>query len=207
VTAAYDGTVQPAKALLAPTMLGYWSGAPTPKRDAAAAKKLLAEAGKTGMKARLTLLNKPNYVTAGQVIQAQLGEIGVQVDLQVLDGGAYWSSGKGDTGRDLELSLQRFGGKADPSFIAQWFLPSQIGTWNWQRWNSPEYQKLYDEASTSGDPKHRAELYVKMQQLMDQSDAFVPLTHETNIYLAKSALDPAILPNGDDIQYRYFRLV
>jgi hypothetical protein len=34
----------------------------------------------------------------------------------------------------------------------------------------------------------------------------VPLTHETNIYLAAPGLDPAILPNGDDVQYADFRL-
>jgi peptide/nickel transport system substrate-binding protein len=207
ITAGYDGTVQPARALLAPSMLGHWADAPVPKPDAAAAKQLLSEAGKSGLKARLTVLNKPNYVTAAQVIQAQLGEIGMKIELQVLDGGAFWSSGEGETGKNLDLFILRFGGKADPSFIAQWFLPAQIGSWNWQRWDSQDYAKFFQEAATSGDARHRADCYIRMQQLMNQSDAIVPLTHETNIYVTTQKLDPAILPNGDDIQYPAFRLV
>ena len=205
ITAAYDGTVTRARALLAPGMLGFWAEAPAPGRDLAAAKALLAATGKTGIAARLTLLNKPAYLNAAEVIQARLGEIGVTVTLQPLDDASYWSSGQGAAGQGLELFLGRFGGKADPAFITQWFLPAQIGSWNWQRWNSPDYARLYDQAA-AGDADKRAALYIEMQRLMDQSDAFVPLTHETNIYLAASGLDPAILPNGDDVQYADFRL-
>jgi peptide/nickel transport system substrate-binding protein len=205
ITAAYDGTVARARALLAPGMPGYWAEAPAPKRDAAAAKALLAEAGKAGAVARLTVLNKPAYVAAAQVIQAQLAEIGMKLEIQPLDDASYWSSGNGAAGQALELFLGRFGGKADPAFITQWFLPGQIGSWNWQRWDSADYARLYAAAATEGDGMKRAALYVEMQRLMDQSDAFVPLTHETNIYLAAAGLDPAILPNGDDVQYAGFR--
>ena len=151
------------------------------------------------------MLNKLNYVTAAEVIQARLGEIGLAVDLQILDGGSFWSSGDGAGGQRLELFLLRFGGKADPSFIAQWFLPGQIGSWNWQRWNSADYAALFAEAAGAADAAHRAELYVRMQQLMDRSDAIIPLTHETSLYLAEAGLDPALLPNGDDQQYARFR--
>ena len=44
-----------------------------------------------------------------------------------------------------------------------------------------------------------------MQQLMEESNAFIWLTHETRIFAAKSWLAPALLPNGDDWQYRYFK--
>jgi peptide/nickel transport system substrate-binding protein len=205
IAAAYDGTVTRAKALLAPPMLGYWPEAPAPKRDLDAAKAALAQSGKNGVAAKLTFLNKPAYLAAAEVIQAQLGELGVTIDLRPLDAASYWSSGNGVAGETLELFLGRFGGKADPAFITQWFLPSQIGTWNWQRWNSPDYAKLYTQAAGEGDKAIRVQFYIDMQRLMDQSDAFVPLTHETNLFLAAAGLDPAILPNGDDIQYAEFR--
>lgn len=205
IAAAYDGTVARAKALLAPPMLGYWPDAPAPKRDLDAAKAALAGSGKSGVTAKLTFLNKPAYLAAAEVIQAQLGELGVAIDLRPLDAASYWSSGNGAGGETLELFLGRFGGKADPAFITQWFLPSQIGTWNWQRWNSPDYAALYAQAAGEGEAAKRARLYIEMQRLMDRSDAFVPLTHETNLFLAASGLDPAILPNGDDIQYADFR--
>jgi peptide/nickel transport system substrate-binding protein len=43
-----------------------------------------------------------------------------------------------------------------------------------------------------------------MQQLMDESAAYVWLTHEVNMFATKNWLNPAILPNGDDWQYRHF---
>ncbi|MGB8843127.1 MAG: ABC transporter substrate-binding protein, partial [Aliidongia sp.] len=182
----------------------HWPDAPAPTHDPAAARTLLAEAGLSGLTARLTLLNKPAYRVAGEVIQAQLREIGLTIELQPLDDASYWSSGAGAAGEKLELFLGRFGGKADPAFIAQWFLPAQIGRWNWQRWNSPDYAKLYDEADAAADEGARATLYIEMQKLMDRSDAVIPLTHETNLYLSAPRLDPAILPNGDDVQYADF---
>ena len=44
-----------------------------------------------------------------------------------------------------------------------------------------------------------------MQKLMDESAAYVWLTHEVNIFASKKWLQPSILPNGDDWQYRYFK--
>ncbi len=205
VTAAYDGTVTPARALLAPGMLGHWADAPMRKRDPEAARALIQAAGLAGLRARLTVLNKLDQVTAAEVIQARLGEIGIDVAIELLDSGSFWSSGGGKAGEGLELFLLRFGGKADPSFIAQWFLPGEIGSWNWQRWNSADYAALFAEAGAEPDPAKRAALYIEMQQLMDASDAIIPLTHETNLYLAEAGLDPALLPNGDDQQYALFR--
>jgi peptide/nickel transport system substrate-binding protein len=206
ILAAYNGTVERANALMAPGLLGYWQDAPVHQRDVEGAKALLAEAGHAnGLELRLTLLNQSQYVTAGQVIQAQLAEAGITLNLEVLDGGTFWSMGEGEAGENLELSLQQFGGKADPSFQTQWFVSAQTGEWNWQRWQNPEFDKLNATAESTTDEAARQDAYVKMQQLMEESAAFVWLTHEVNIFASKKWLQPAILPNGDDWQYRHFR--
>jgi peptide/nickel transport system substrate-binding protein len=204
---AYNGAVGPAYGPVAPGLLGYWPDAPKYKRDVALAKKLLAEAGlSSGLKLRLTLLNRPAFQSVGQIVQAMLGEAGIQLDLDIQDAGTYWSMGKGDNGKNLELSLQRFGGKADPAFQTQWFVPSQIGDWNWQRWNSPQYEELYAKAGSTNDTAARSRGYIEMQKLMDESAAFIWLTHEANVFAYRSWLAPAILPNGDDMLYSRFAL-
>jgi peptide/nickel transport system substrate-binding protein len=208
VLAAFNGAVKPARSIIAPGLLGYWKDAPVYKRDVAGAKKLLAEAGvKPGTKLKLTLLNRPAYQTAGVVIQAMLQEVGIDLTLEVLDGGAFWSVGKGEAGKNLELSLQRFGGKADPAFHTQWFVKEQIGVWNWQRWDSPEFDKIYNDAASASAVARRNELYIELQKVMDKSAAFIWLTHEANVFATKQWLDPAILPNGDDLQYSLFKEV
>jgi peptide/nickel transport system substrate-binding protein len=206
--AGWDGTVPRARALLAPALLGHWAGAPTHRRDLAAARRLLAEAGlPNGLSTRLTVLNKPSYQTAALVIQSNLAEIGVRVAIDVQDAGTFWSLGKGATGEKLELVLQRFGGKLDPSFQTQWFVSSQVGVWNWQRWRNPEFDALNARAGSILDPEERARLYVRMQGLMEDSAAFIWLTHEANVFGSRRWLEPAVLPTGDDWQFWNFREV
>ena len=143
-----------------------------------------------GLDLKLTLLNQSQYVTTAQVVQANLAEVGINLNLDVLDGGAFWSQGEGEAGENLELSLQQFGGKADPSFQTQWFVSEQVGEWNWQRWKSADFDKLNVEAELTTDEAKRAELYVQMQKLMDESAAYVWLTHEVNIFASKKWLQP-----------------
>ncbi len=203
--AAWDGAVGRAHALMAPGLLGHWQDAPVHAQDLDAARALLAEAGHgSGLNLRLTLLNRPAYQTAGLVAQAQLAQVGINLELEVLDGGTYWSMGEGEAGENLELSIQRFGGKADPSFQTQWFVTGQIGSWNWQRWSSEEFDQMNAVADSTVDEAVRAETYIRMQELMDESSAYIWLTHEVNLFAVKDWLEPAILPNGDDWQYAHF---
>lgn len=206
ILAAYNGAVTRAYSLIAPGLLGYWADAPKYKRDIDAAKKLMAEAGhEKGFECKLTLLNRPAFQAAGLVVQAMLANLGIKLNLEVLDGGTFWSAGKGDAGKNLDLSIQRFGGKADPAFQTQWFVSEQVGVWNWQRWASPEFDKLNVAAASTDDANERARLYIELQKVMDQSAAYIWLTHEVNVFASKKWLRPAILPNGDDLQLGLFR--
>ncbi len=206
VLAGYNGKVTRANAMIQPSLLGYWKDAPVYRRDVATAKKLLAEAGQpNGFKTRLTLLNTALYKTMAQVVQANLAEVGIECDLDVRDAGTFWGSGKGDPGKALDLSLQRFSAKMDPSFTSQWFVSDQVGVWNWQRWANPEFDKLHVLADSTNDTAERAKAVIRMQQLMDDSAAFVWLTHGASIFAARKWVQPAILPNGTDWQFEFFK--
>ncbi len=205
ILGAYNGTVTRARSLMAPGLLGHWADAPVIKRDLPGAKKLLADAGlPSGFKAKITVLNRPTFQAAAQIAQANLAEIGVDLAIEVLDTGTYYSSGKGDVGKNLELSLQRFGGKLDPGFQTQWFTGEQVGEWNWQRWRNDEFDRLDRIGQSTIDTKAREAAYIRMQQLMADSVAYIWLTHEVNVFAGKTWLRPSILPNGDDWQYEHF---
>lgn len=206
VLAAYNGAAKPIRAVLASGTLGYWADAPTYQRDVAAARALLSEAGVApGTKVRLTLLGTPAYQSLALVVRAMLAEIGLDVQIDARPAATYWSSGEGEQGQALELSLQRFGGQPDPSFQTQWFVSGQTGQWNWQRWKNPEFDRLDQEARSTDDDTARARDYVAMQKLMDDSAAFIWLTNEANVFASAKWLDPAILPTGDDLQFPLFR--
>ena len=204
IEGGWGGTVSRADAPIAPGLLGAWPQAPHRACDLAAAKSLLGQAGAQQLQLRLTLLNTPEYQNAGVVLQAQLADAGIRLDLDVRDGGAFWSAGNGEAGKELELALQRFGGKADPAFNLQWFTAAQIGVWNWQRWRDPEFDRLTAEAAQTDDTAARARLYIAAQQRMDESAAYVWLTHEAHAFGYRDWLRPAVLPNGDDMSLDRF---
>ncbi len=170
----------------------------------AEARKLLQEAGQTNLSFKLTILNQPAFQAMALVAQALLREIGVTVQIDAQEGGTYWESGKGDTGKNLDLFLLRFNGKHDPNFIMQWFVSGQIGNWNWQRWNSPAYDKLFTDAAAELDRAKRRQMAIDAQKLMDESAAFVWITNEVNMLVHRNWLKPSALPGWLDWQYDNF---
>ncbi len=197
--AGYNGLAPRANALIMPQVTGYWAAAPAHKRDVAAAKALMAEAGHAaGFRTRITVQNQPVYQTMALVARALLAEIGITLEVDAQDAGTFFSAGKGETGKNLDLFMIRFNGKLDPNFLAQWFTTAQIGTWNWQRWSDPAFDQLLDQGSTELDDTKRAALFVQAQQRMEDSAAFVWLTYDVSVFAHRTWLKPALLPTGID---------
>jgi ABC-type transport system substrate-binding protein len=84
-------------------------------------------------------------------------------------------------------------------------VSGQLGGWNWQRWANPEFDRLDKVASSTLDTAERAKALVRMQELMEDSAAFVWLTHDVLNFATRSWLKPAVLPNGNDWQLDDFR--
>jgi peptide/nickel transport system substrate-binding protein len=179
------------------------------KYDPDKAKQLLAEAGMpNGFECTLDILNKQERVNAAQAIQAQLAEVGIKVTIQQHDSGTFWSLGDqkaGDSYKKIQLILDRFSMEPDPSWATVWFTPEQIGVWNWERWNSPEFGDLHKKALVELDPAKRDVMYKRMQDLMEESGSYVFLTHEVVGVLYRDTLAPAIWPNGTPIYYQFRR--
>jgi peptide/nickel transport system substrate-binding protein len=204
LAAGYAGKAPRLNTLLPPQIFGHWAEAPVYQRNVAEARKLLQDAGQTNLSFKLTILNQPAFQAMALVAQALLREIGVTVQIDAQEGGTYWESGKGDTGKNLDLFLLRFNGKHDPNFIMQWFVSGQIGNWNWQRWNSPAYDKLFADAAAELDRPKRRQMAIDAQKLMDESAAFVWVTNEVNMLVHRSWLKPSALPGWLDWQYDNF---
>jgi peptide/nickel transport system substrate-binding protein len=203
IAGAFSGTVKRAKTLLAPGLLGHWADAPVYPHDPEKAKALLAEAGKTSFDCTLTCLNDSTTQAIAQIAQANLAEIGINVKINALDGGAYWGMGEDDKSKDLELTIIPYSSKFDPSFQTQWFLSDQVGVWNWQRWRSPEFDDMHKKALVERDPAKRDEIYRRMQDLMEDSGAFVFITHEANALVYRNGVAPALKPDGNAILNRF----
>jgi peptide/nickel transport system substrate-binding protein len=197
--AAYFGIAKPSTGIIAPGMAGHREKN-LYGRDLDKAKQLLKEAGKEGgFKTTLSCLNKAERLSVAQIAQANLAEVGIEVEIMPYDSGTFWTLGDekaSQTYKEIQMLLQRFSMTPDPSFATAWFTPEQIGVWNWERWKSSEFGELHKKALVEKDSAKRDAMYKKMQDLMEESGAYIFLTHEANAALYRDDLVPATAPDG-----------
>jgi peptide/nickel transport system substrate-binding protein len=199
IEGAYFGVAERATGLIPRGMLGYRESLLYPKRDVEKAQALLAEAGAEGLSVELTIIGNSDFQSIAQIMQASLSEIGVDLQIKVVDSGAYWSLGSesaGEQWKDLQLYLTRFFLLPDPIWFTTWFTPEQIGIWNWERWDNKEYGELNAAQGMESDPAKRAAMIVKMQDLMEESGAYLWITNGIWPTLWRDPLKPAITPDG-----------
>ena len=99
--------------------------------------------------------------------------------------------------------LRRFTLNPDPAWATVWFTPGQIGVWNWERWNSPEFGRLQEEGLHERDHEVRDALYRRMQDLMEESGAYLFLTHGVIAYIHCADMEPALWPDGKPVFHRF----
>ena len=114
VEAVWGDAIEPATGMAAPGLVGYRNVA-APARDVEGARQLLAEAGAEGLLIHMNLPNYPSTVIVAQVMQAQLAEVGVNVELLVKDDATFYDLTTA-TPEDRELTLQWWTGNPSPVY-------------------------------------------------------------------------------------------
>jgi peptide/nickel transport system substrate-binding protein len=196
---AYSGTAELSYGVVCPGLVGKRNES-SYSYDPAKAKALLDEAGVSGMTLKLRTLNNSERILAAQIIQANLGAIGITVEVLPLDSGPFWEMGqesKGDTWKDLELWIMRYGSGPDPYEPMQWFVREQVGLWNWERWSSDEFEDLYSKLVAETDPNVRHKHAIRMQEIMEETGAYVWLTHEPEVFIHKDSLTTRHAPSAE----------
>ncbi|SEO17445.1 peptide/nickel transport system substrate-binding protein [Salinihabitans flavidus] len=202
---AYSGTTSKSHGIICPGLIGNRDQSGY-SYDPAEARALLEEAGVSGLELTLRTLNNQERMLAAQIIQANLGAIGITVKVLPVESGPYWEMGqesKGDTWKDLELWIMRFGTTPDPYEAAQWFVSDQVGKWNWERWTDPEFDRLYQEGIVETDPEKREAIYVRMQEIMEDTGAYLWINHEPEAFVHTTDIDVNAAPSGE-LNYRLF---
>ena len=198
VDAAYLGAAETATGIIAPGLVGHREKNLF-DHDPEKAKALLDEAGVKNLSLTISVLNKAERVAAAQMVQANLAEIGVTAEVQPYDSATFWTLGSEKDGtqwKDLQLIINDFVMQPDPSWATAWFTPDQIGTWNWERFRNEEYGKLNQQGLAELDNVKRNEIYIKMQDLMEQSGSYIFLTHEATGVLCAKTVKPSLRPDG-----------
>lgn len=198
--AAYFGVAEPSTGIIAPGLIGHREKSLVPpEANFEKAKALLDEAGVSGLSVTLDVLNKTANVTAAQVIQATLAQVGITVEVGVHESGAFWSLGDasaGDRWKQVEMIMNRFSMTPDPYYATAWFTTEQVGIWNWERFSNEEFDRLHQEAKGETDTAKRDQMYRHMQDLMEESGAYRFLTHEANPVMYRDTIKAALRPDG-----------
>lgn len=192
IQGAFDGQVTRANALISPeTPLGVWEDAPVYERDVEAARQLLDEAGVDDLTLTFSIDDQTGAVATAEIVQANLADIGITVDIEMVDGGAFIDSVRAGT---VQMFYSSFSTQADPSWSTVWFTCDQVGVWNYMSWCNEEYDELNSEGLVEQDPEKRTEIYVQMQEIMDEEVPAVWVMYRTKAYVYSPDLEPALLP-------------
>jgi len=167
------------------------------------AKSLLKEAGVTDLNLEIkTIAGEVGRVAACQVIQSNLGDVGITVKVTPTDSGPFWNLGleaKGDAWKTLELWIMQYQTTPDPADAIQWFQKSQIGVWNWERWSDPKFEDLWKQGLEETDRAKRAQIYVQMQDIMEDTGAYFWITFDPLFYAHKDSVVPGFDAGGDPL--------
>ena len=199
IQAAYAGLAPRSRGIVPPGLIGHRTETKFETPDLEAARALVAEAGAEGLTLELKTINRVDRIATATVVQANLAEIGIDVDIIPMDAGPFWNLGlesEGDDWKDLQLWIMRYGDSPDPSQMAQWYVSGQVGIWNWERWSDPEFDALFQEGLVETDEAKRHDIYIRMQEIMEDTGAYVWLIHEPYGVIYRDTLTTSIRPSG-----------
>ena len=183
-------------------------------QDIAGANALLDEAGwvdsngngirdKDGVELNILYQTSTNAVRQDfqALIKQWWGEIGVETELRNLNASVFFGGDPGspDTFQkfyaDVEMYANTFNGTDPQQYLAQYRCgnePKPSSQWqgeNINRFCDPEYDALIDELARTGDIAQRADIAIKMNNMLTKdSYTIVPLVHRGRVSAHASSL-------------------
>lgn len=183
VEVIFRGQAVRATAPISPRVFGAHPGLEPFEYNPELARQLLAEAGHAGgFNTSIWTNNNPIRMQIAEVVQAQLGELGINVEIRVLEWGTYLA----DTAAGLHdmFILGWVAVTADADYgLYSLFHSSQFGDpGNRTFWSHPRVDELLDLARAESDPERRLAYYKEAQEII-HSEApwvFLVITTEQN---------------------------
>ncbi|WP_108484134.1 ABC transporter substrate-binding protein [Oceaniglobus ichthyenteri] len=185
VDATFGGAVNQAEGLVPPPLLGARDNV-LYGHDPQKAKDLLAEAGVSDLSISLTFGTNPDILIVAQVLQVQLAAVGISLTIRQMDSNTMIAEAQDPEGqKNIELIIEPFTTAPDPSWVTEWFTCDQIGNWNFQRTCSQSWDEKNAAAVAETDPDKRAQMYVELQNELEETGAYVFLYHGVNAWVSK----------------------
>ena len=171
---------------LPPGMPGYSKDTKGYKFDISKANQLLIEAGYPGGKGltlKLTVSNEDTQKLIGEAVQAQLKDLGIEVQLDFMQASTLRSSQVGG-----ELAFWRANWGADyfdpENFMALFYSKNQTPNGpNYTHYSNPKADSLYDLAMNLTDLPAREKLYNEMENIVMEDAPWIILYYNEVVFL------------------------
>jgi len=184
--AVYQGTGQPAKNPIPPTMWSYNDAVQDDPYDPEGAKAMLAEAGVSDLSMKVWAMPvqrpyMPNAQRAAELIQADFAAIGVNVEIVSYEWGEYLKKST-EKNRDGAVILGWTGDNGDPDNFMGVLLGcagAVDGGSNRAQWCDTEFDALIQKAKVTADVAERTKLYEEAQVVFKRQAPWATLGHST----------------------------
>ncbi|WP_301171333.1 glutathione ABC transporter substrate-binding protein [Brevibacillus nitrificans] len=198
IQGVYNNVGKVAVSSLGPKVIGYSPNLKTPDYDLNKAKQLLAEAGyANGFKATVYLNDNKARINVAEVLQSQLKGIGIDLQIQVMEFGAYLDlAAKGQA----QMFISGWGnatGDADYNQYNLFHSTSKGVPGNHSFYANPKVDELIEAGRKEKDPQKRKEIYEQAQQIEIEEVPLIPYRSSENLAaIAKNVQGITISPSG-----------
>jgi peptide/nickel transport system substrate-binding protein len=147
--------------------------------DPAKARSLLAQAGRGGgFEETLTVRGQPEDTRLGELIQAQLADLGVKVNLATISPNE-WTAAQQE--RQINWTTTSWTQRADPDGLLSLLVKTK-GTANTLGYSNPQVDDLLAKAAAIYDREQRRPLYQQIMQIVVDDAPFVYLWQPAYFY-------------------------
>ena len=135
-----------------------------------------------------TRSESPEQQNCGKLIAGWFKDIGLDIDLQVIDDGALadkqYNTTGGQYAPDFDMFIWGWGGDVDPNFILSVLTTNSIQNWSDCAWSNPEYDKLFLKQQSTIDVQERIAIVKQMQQIVYDESPYIPLVYPQDLEAA-----------------------
>jgi peptide/nickel transport system substrate-binding protein len=155
--------------------------------DPERARELLREAGVPDGWTLDMALPQPYdaHITAGQVIQDMLGEVGVNVEIRVVEWGV-WLGEVYTNARDFDMTVIGHTGKLDASGRLGGYGQSDR---TYHGYDNPELAEMVQRAAVISDPGERAEIYAEVLTTLHHEPPFIYIGTPFTTFARNASVD------------------
>ena len=192
-----NGRSVPIGGFLPASVVGHNPDVKAPDYDPEGAKKLLAEAGyPDGFSTTMLSNTQPNDVAIAQAVIADLGDIGIKVELTSVDNAQFLDTVNTKSDDFNLIKTEWYMDYQDPSDNWEPLLKCD-GSYNWAKYCNKDLDALFDKINLTPLGEERWKVFADFEAKVAEQLPNLPLIQQVDYYFTSDRLsietDPAVL--------------